>query len=423
MQGLRARLPHLTVFEHSPLPIGEGNGLTNAEAEYLTSLCKMRPGFCERGHRSVRFGQYCGVISLGERMLEVLPKVEARAATDESRDVLLRLLRHAGVLPTRRLDTAGQHFRRAALLDVFIAAFFDTVTDIIRGGILRQYTLRREDLSVVRGSVDSARQFGVLFNRSDRVACQYDDLSADNRWNQIVKLGLRIIRPWITGLDLSRRWVEITSAFDEVSDVRADVREIDRLVFDRQGLRYQPATKWVRWILALLSPAVRAGPNEAPGLLFDMNVLFESAVSNVLRKRAIESDFDIQTQDSGRNLATVRGSGRDAFPLRPDLVTRRRGVVTEIGDTKWKKLEVSATKHLKPKREDVYQMLAYAAAYQCERLTLFYPWHGDLASSLSTVFELPMSNGRTPVVTIVCIDVHNDLLPIVQMPNRTGRVT
>ena len=46
-------------------------------------------------------------------------------------------------------------------------------------------------------------------------------------------------------------------------------------------------------------------------------------------------------------------------------------------DTKWKELNPSE-RTLGVDQADVYQMLAYARAYEARRLVLLYPWHKRL---------------------------------------------
>lgn len=405
--------PTLTAFEHQPIPVGghvDGNGLSNSEADYLSFLSELRPGFCERGYRSVRLAQYCGVVSLGERMLEILPKVADLEPAAECRGVLLRLLQQAEEFPLFQHLSAGQHLRHAPLLEVFISAFFDTVTEIVRGGLLRQYMVHEEDLQVVRGCIVANRQFAVHSNRPDRIACRFDELTANNIWNQLIKTGLRLVRPWIRSLELNRRWVELMAVFDEVDDTRVELREFKRLVFNRHAMRYRVVTDWVRWILSLQSPDLRAGQNDAPGLLFDMNLLFQSAIASVLRRRAgTFRNMQVTSQDSGSYLASLAGSQTHrAFALRPDLVMWHGGQVAAIGDTKWKRVEVSQSGYLKPTPADIYQMHAYATKYQCECLALIYPWHEGLRGSKETTFVLPPVGYLHPRVEVLCVDVHTD---------------
>jgi 5-methylcytosine-specific restriction enzyme subunit McrC len=409
---------YVTAFEHQPIPIGgkaAETALTPDEADYLTLLGELRPGFCQRGHRSIRLAQFSGVVSLGDRVLEILPKVDEFAPPDECRGVLLRLLRAAEQFPPFRHLSVGHHLRHAPLLEVFIAAFFDVVFEIVRGGLLRQYQQREEDLRVVRGRIVASRQFATHSNRLDRVACQFDDLTADNVWNRLIKTGLLALRPWIASVELNRRWVELMVVFDEVNPPRVDARALTRLVFDRYAARYRTAIDWVRWILALLSPALRAGENAAPGLLFDMNLLFQSAVTSVLRRQPnVGSSLQVQSEATGRHLAFVsESSGRRAFGLRPDLMIWQNSDLARIADTKWKRLAVSKAGYLMPTEADIYQMNAYAAAFQCERLALIYPWHSGLAAAKSTSFELPQIGTLRPVVDVVCVDVHDDSFRLV----------
>ena len=69
---------------------------------------------------------------------------------------------------------------------------------------------------------------------------------------------------------------------------------------------------------------------------------------------------------------------RALFALRPDIV-----VETPAGplvlDTKWKRLD-HREETLGVDQSDVYQMLAYAHAYDAARLVLVYPWHAALGT-------------------------------------------
>lgn len=412
------RPKYITAFEHKSLPVGDDAavpGITSAEADRLLSIGESRPGFCERRYRSIRLAQYAGVVNLGDRVLEILPKIDELTAAEDCRGILLRLLQRADRFPIFRHLPVGQSLRDARLLEVFIAAFFDAVTEIVRGGLLRQYRECEEDLSVVRGRILTRRQFALLSNRADIIACRFDDLTADNIWNRLLKAALRSVRPWIESFSLNRRWTELMAVFEEIPDARIEMRVFDRLVFDRHAVRYRTGIEWARWILASLSPAIRAGEKTAPGLLFDMNALFQSAIASVLnRKIDLSSHIHLRSQEADRFLTTVIESGTSAFRLKPDLVFRRFHELRAIADTKWKRLKISESGHLLPDESDIYQMHAYAAAYPCDRLALIYPWHTGLAQSKETSLQLPGIDGSRSVVHVVCIDVSKDTFTAVR---------
>src|SRR6476469_460334 len=103
----------VTALEHESLPItpdGGDGGLTPTEVERLAVLGEKRPGFCELGLNKVKLAQFCGVVSLGNRVLEILPKVDAGSGSpEECRGVLLRLLRLSGRFKGFQFKSVGQH--------------------------------------------------------------------------------------------------------------------------------------------------------------------------------------------------------------------------------------------------------------------------------------------------------------------------
>jgi 5-methylcytosine-specific restriction enzyme subunit McrC len=299
------------------------------------------------------------------------------------------------------------------LLEAFIAAFYQAVTTVIRGGLLRQYLEHEEVLRVVRGRIATTRQLGTHANRLDTVACVFDELSADNVWNRVLKKGVRVTRPWLHSAELGRRWVELMGVLDEVDDTRLASAEVERLVFDRRAERYRAAIDWARWILALLAPSLRGGRHEAPALLFDMNRLFESSVAAVLRRSAARHGLDVIAQDRSRALATIVSGDvvEPGFVLRPDLVIVRQGRVAVVADTKWKLLELDRKGRPDPSEADMYQLHAYASVFQCHELALIYPREApDRVTEVT--FRLPGPEGRTTTVHVVGVDVGDDALPL-----------
>ena len=403
----------VTASEYQVLGIGEGVGcLTAAEAALLATVGQKRRGFCTLGHRSVRLAQCVGLVNMGGRMLEVLPKLGEDADPIRGRGTLLRLLRLAHDLPLFEQGDVGHALQERKLLDVFVLAYLRELVRLVRAGLVRRYRADEGDLGVVRGRLLLQRQVSEHAMRLDRIACRFDELTIDNEWNQVLKAALLIVRPWTRGVESTRLWLEMVAALDEVSP-RGDALELHRrLSVDRQVQHYRPALRWAGWILRLLSPGLRAGANQAPELLFDMNRLFEAAVATSLRRRAAKSGLNLNAQDSGHSLATLETDpSRTFFRLRPDLVLREGERVIAVADTKWAKVAMDRVGRLVPADAHVYQLNAYAGVYPCEEVVLIYPWHDGLNGAHPTVFTLPYAGQRKPSLHIVCVNVGLDALP------------
>lgn len=403
----------VTVGEHQTLSVGEGADLTSAEAALLARIAQRRRGFCTLGHRSLRLANYVGLVNLGGRILEVLPKIGEEADPAEGRGTLLRMLRLAYGLPMFEQGGVGHRLRQRELLDVFVLAYLRSLLRLVRVGLVRRYRTEEEDLGVVRGRLLLQRQVAVHAMRADRVACRFDELVLDNAWNQVLKAALLAVRPWARGLESGRLWLEMAAAFDQVT-VRRDASKLQAaLVPDRQVHHYSAALRWAGWILRLLSPDLRAGENHAPELLFDMNLLFEAAVATRLRRHALAAGWHLSVQDRGFNLATLDCEPERAFfQLRPDLVLREEIKVLAVADTKWTRLGKDAMGRLMPDGAHVYQLHAYASVYPCEEVVLIYPWHSGLEGAQPTTFRLPGAGSRQPLLRVACIDVGRDDLPL-----------
>lgn len=404
----------VTAFEHQTLSVGDGREamLRPHEAASLLQLGVTRPGFCTAGHHSVKLAQYAGLVNLGGRMLEVLPKVGEESETAGPRGTMLRMLGLARDVPLFSRDGASHDMSRQSLLGVFVSAFLDELVYLVRSGLLRRYQTRTDDLRVVRGRLQVARQAAVYGMRPDLVACRFAELTADNAWNQVLASALVAVRPWIDSVADGRRWLELVSAFDGVS-LRKDALSLLRaLIPDRQVRPYAAALRWAELILRLLSPNVRGGGMEAPECLFDMNRLFESSVATILRRRGRATGLRVSTQEGGRFLARVAAAGDNLmFRLRPDLMVRDSNGVVAIGDTKWTRIAVDARGWLAPEESHAYQMHAYSSAFPCRDLYLIYPWHAGLEKSHPTSLRLRSESGRDVRLHVVCVDVTEDGLP------------
>lgn len=405
----------LTAVEHQVLPVGTGDAaLSPADAERLTSMARQRPGFCTPGHRSIRLSQFVGLVSLGDgRMLEILPKLGEQVVPTRARGTLLRLLQWAYDLPSFAGRGVDHGLAQRTLLDVFVLAYLRTLVPLVRAGLVRRYRGVEDDLGVVRGRLLLRRQVATRAMRIDRIACRFDDLDIDNPWNQVLKAALVATRPWTRGVESGRLWLEMAAAFEEVR-LPSDGLSLHRnLHMDRQLGHYTQALHWAGWILQLLSPNIRSGSNSAPELLFDMNRVFELAVTTRLRKRANTLKLHLHSQHSGRHLAhDTEEPHRRFFGLRPDIVLSQGDTVLAVADTKWSQLERDRRGYLVPADAHAYQLNAYAAAYACDEAVLIYPWHEGLEGARISGYCLPSAGDHRPVLHVVCADVEDEAMPL-----------
>ena len=371
--------------------------LTEADAQSLIRINDLRRGFCQRVSGGVKLAQYCGIVRLPTCVLEVLPKVgmsDAREPeeTARARGALLTMLHDARRVVVTNVGAVQQQAVRAPLLDVFIEAFLLSAVEQARRGLLSRYVGHDDDLSVVKGRFNVHGQLKRNLGRPHVMHCEFDEFTADNVYNRAIRAALDACKGWAVRPSTQRLWFETQARFAGVSARRTSASEVANLPRDRTTRRYDLVLTWCEWLLSLNSPALSTGMARAPGLLFDMNKLFEAYVTGMVERGSGEG-FVVHQQGPAQALATHGGA--DAFTLRPDITVWQvasdggTGDIHRVLDAKWKRLDQhKAQWGVDP--ADIYQLLAYAVRYGCTQLELVYPESGagQGASDALPLFEI-----------------------------------
>lgn len=424
----------VTVLEHEVVPVVDvgpdvdGIGpivagdtwLTEADAQSLLRINDLRRGFCQRVSGGVKLAQHCGIVRLPTCVLEVLPKVgisdlREPEETSLARGALLTMLRDARRVVVTNVGAVPQKAVRAPLLDVFVEAFLLAAVEQARRGLLSRYVGHEDDLPVVKGRFNVYGQVKRNLGRPHVLHCEFDDFTADNPYNRAIRAALDACKGWTVRPATQRLWFETQTRFAAVSPRRMSASDVAKLPRDRTTQRYEHVLTWCEWLLSLVSPALNSGMARAPGLLFDMDKLFEAYVSGMV-ERASGENFVVHRHGPAKALATHAAA--DAFMLRPDVTVwlmdsdGGAGDIHRVLDAKWKRLDPNAVQW-GVDQADIYQLLAYAVRYRCRQLELAYP-------QLSTqpgfpkngpVFEIAdggLGSIRIKVIAVPLWSVHRD---------------
>ena len=82
-------------------------------------------------------------------------------------------------------DIAKEDFDQ--IMDLFAEILFKGVSMQLKQGLYKEYVERHESLSVLRGHLDINSTLKNKTQRKNQLVCDYDELSEDNLFNQIIK--------------------------------------------------------------------------------------------------------------------------------------------------------------------------------------------------------------------------------------------
>lgn len=381
-----------TVLEWESIRYGVGDDeIMPDAADRIAAVASASPfagakgsGVLEHGRKALRARGVVGVVAASDAVLEILPKIDVANGdqADRNRQIRRRLVHMLAVAMDLRID-AGQmtslDTQNETLLEILIRIFSEKLTDAVRQGMPRRYLRHEEDLPVLRGRLDTKRQFTRLAAEPSRLACRYDALTPDIALNQIMKAAATQLSLIARSGDNQRRLRELTFVYADIADVARSALPWADVVIDRTNGRWRELLNLAKLLLGERFQTTSSGNSEGFSLLFEMNVLFEEYVARMLQRGLADTDLRVTSQ--GGRLYCLQAEERGLFQTRPDLIIRRGDQVVQIIDTKWKRI---SNRIDDPKagvaQGDVYQMMAYGQLYDCDRLTLLFPHHFGLNS-------------------------------------------
>ena len=297
-------------------------------------------------------------------------------------------------------ELAALDTQRHDLLELLVRLFAERLLTAVRRGLPRSYMAHEEDRKLLRGKLNVKRQVTHLALRSDRLACRFDDLSEDTPLNRVLKAAVSRLIGITRSAANARRLAELTARFEFVGDTPRPLGEPVRL--DRTNTAFHDLHRLACLFLQGDWQSTAGGRATGFSLLFPMNDLFEAFIGQSL-KRTLPWPVHLQ---HGRHHALTGADGYPLFRLRPDAVVKAPdGPI--IVDTKWKRLtprKPGCEQTLGIAPSDIYQMLAYAQAYDATRLILLYPWHKEL-DKLEGLNRRWTITGTARFVDVATVDV------------------
>ena len=373
---------YVEAYEHQTLRLApHGQLAVEAHRAFLARIPGIPGGALTPTHDGLRTGAFCGLLQAGDWGIEILPKIYG----DErgpNRGLLIRMLGACFDVPVWQDGLAAADVAED-LLTIVIRAFLDEAQRQLRRGWIKTYVHLEERLTRLRGRLCVTEQMRRGRAQAHQLHCEFDELSVDNCYNQGVLVALMIARTRLAvGSRLAAHADQLRLALDDVDRVPVTVEEIEALPHNRLTQRYDRLLMFSAWLIQLSGPDVHRGEARGLSLLFDMNRLFQDFLSSSLqaaiRRHPLRDHLQL-TQERPIQCLVRDVNSKDRFMMRPDLCLMLDGRLIAILDAKWKRLEPANDEQKAGiLQADLYQLLAYGHTYECNALTLVYPYHAGL---------------------------------------------
>ena len=320
---------------------------------------------------------WIGVVRFTDFEIRVVPKLRGGNLG------VVRMLDYAsGVDALRRYDAARDlEAVGDDLIELIAWLFADSVSSIVRDGLLSDYVAREDTLHLLRGRLRLLDQVRHQFARVDPLEVAYDEFETDIPENRVIAAALEATRAVVRTPFVQRPIRRLHSVFAEACEPSVDpLADLLAMSYTRRNEHYRSAHSLATLLLHRLAvrDLLTPGGTRSFAFLIDMNELFERFVTRLVSDALRPDNIHVHAQRRDRSIVKHDISGRTYAAIIPDLLLegRYRGNVLRLPvDAKYKLYD---TKKLN--EADVYQAFFYAFAYAAEtdrrhlaRAVILYP--------------------------------------------------
>jgi 5-methylcytosine-specific restriction enzyme subunit McrC len=338
-----------------------------------------------RGEASIRSSSYVGVLRIGKRTIQILPKIAKKGSEDDDRHEaifrsavrnLLFMLSYTKRLPIKEVDLSRLNRVDDNFFEFLIYLFAKNTLELIERNMCKEYVDREENVVFLKGKIKFSSHIKHNAALKHRFYTEFDDFSADNLLNQILKYTTYLLLGACSSPDNAKKLQQIYFMLDDVS-LRKIIPELfNKVKLTRLNDEYVPVLNLCKLVIERAALELRAGQLDVFSFVFDMNVLFEEFIGEFIKREFAGEFCEITLKRPVIHFAQKYVDGvkpENVLPLKPDIVIEKTdGEGKLIIDTKYKEL-TGQDKKEGADRSDIYQMYAYSKKYCSPSVIMLYP--------------------------------------------------
>jgi 5-methylcytosine-specific restriction enzyme subunit McrC len=316
-------------------------------------------------NNGVQFNSYVGAIRIGDTTVEVLPKADRSGREEDQKlwqEVLLDMLKSCHLLTAQQSSEANLKLKANSILELYFELFINELDQLIRQGLIKKYRKKVGNRNVLKGALQFSDHIRKNVVHKEKFYVRYTTYDQNHQLHQILHEALLLVQQFNSSPLLQDRIGRILLNYPEVSRLKVNAASLQRIRPNRKNAPYQLALQIAELILLNYRPDIQSGQRNLIALMFDMNVLWEEYVYQLLKKYR-PPGYEVHGQSSKKFWYGIR--------VRPDVVIKNPDGESFVIDTKWKIVESN-----KPSVQDLRQMFTYNHMWGAEKSMLLYPGVG-----------------------------------------------
>lgn len=359
----------ITVYEHNPLEAT----FNPRELNQLQKMMKENKcTYFQPDWKKIRAHKYVGFIKVGDKNIQVLPKILRSKNGDEEENKKLNLKFLLYMLKlTEKIKVKNAFISNFAnyendLLEIFIHIFANNLLELLRRDFRRDYNYVEDNSSFLKGKILVSKNILHNGRKSTKFYCGYEVFTEDHILNQTLKYTSHLLLSISSSHNNKKSLQNILNLLANIKLLPITRAMLEVITYNRLNNHYRPVIELCKIILENSSVDLRLGKLETFSFMFDMSKLFEEFIFQVLNRN--KAKLNINSIRAQSYLGTIFNS----FQMKYDILVNINNKDIII-DTKYKTPGNKNKKGIE--QNDLYQMFTYSQsqATKYNHIILLYP--------------------------------------------------
>ena len=372
---------------------------------------------------------YVGVIKYKNFQLDILPKLLSKENIEENDPMVIKNLIYMISL-TRKLDIkitehANINHCENPFLEVLIREFATSLFECLKRLTPRNYIREEDNLNYLKGKLKFTENIRYNCANQAKFYCEYDEFSENNKLNQLFLFVTKCLFNISRSSENKKTLSFIMNYFCDLPFIRYDKYKAEKIILTRNQQLFSYPFKIAKMFLENISVDISKNSIENITLLWDMNLLFEEFVYEIIKQHADGYTTHYQKNKkllrNADNLKEYGNTFVDIYLQKNDKYENEK-ISKIILDTKYKINSGGNSEFL---NSDIYQICTYCLLHNSKKAILFYPADLDFKSHEKTKnnkyfvvpiidkFELNSDNSNIYIHRIM-LQLHQDLSKITE---------
>ena len=314
---------------------------------------------------------YVGVIKYKNFQLNILPKLlcKSEKITDKGQQVVKNLIYMISL--TQKLDIkmtehADINHCENPFLEVLIREYATSMFECLTRLTPRNYIREEDNLNYLKGKLKFTENLRYNCANQAKFYCEYDEFSENNKLNQLFLFVTKCLFNISCSSENKKLLSFIMNYFCDIPFVRYNKYMADKIVLTRNQQLFSHPFKIAKMFLENISVDISKNSLENMTLLWDMNLLFEEFVYELLKRNNLSYTVNYQKKHKLLKNDEYNKKYGNTFV---DIYLEKDGKKIII-DTKYK-INKGANNDFS--NNDIYQVSTYCLLHGSHNAILFYP--------------------------------------------------